>query len=98
MQSFNFGIRKSSAESVDDTRSRYVPSSVYSGAGPVDDSPAIGVGQTHSFMSGALRGPFEEHPTPQQPRFPPVSSASAVSGPLLTSNSKTTLSREIQPF
>ncbi len=69
MQPFNFGIRQSSAESVDDNRSRYAPSSVYSGGvGPTDDSPALG--QTNSFMSGALRGPYEEQ---QTPRFPPVS-------------------------
>lgn len=68
MQRFQFGLRQS-AESVDDSRSRYVPSSVYSagGPGPAEDSPALD--QTRSFMSGGLRGPFEE----QTPRFTPVS-------------------------
>ncbi|KAK5445297.1 hypothetical protein LTS15_010078 [Exophiala xenobiotica] len=68
MQSYNYGIRQSAAESMDDNRSRYVPSSVYSGPGPIDDSPAIG--NTHSFMSGALRGPYtDDQPTT---RFAPV--------------------------
>jgi len=68
MQRFQFGLRQS-AESVDDNRSRYVPSSVYSagGPGPVEDSSAVG--QPQPFMSGGLRGPFEE----QTPRFAPVS-------------------------
>lgn len=39
MQGFNFGIRNSATPSVDDTRSRYVPSSVYSGPGPAEESP-----------------------------------------------------------
>ncbi|KIX05142.1 uncharacterized protein Z518_06014 [Rhinocladiella mackenziei CBS 650.93] len=63
MQSFNFGLRQSSAETADSSRSRYIASSVYSGPGPVDDSPAIG--HPPSFMSGALRGPFEEQQTPR---------------------------------
>lgn len=73
MQRFQFGIRQS-AESVDDNRSRYVPSSVYSagGPGPAEDSPTIG--QTQSFMSGGLRGPFEE----QTPRFAPVSRLNSI--------------------
>lgn len=68
MQRFQFGLRQS-AESVDDNRSRYVPSSVYSagGPGPAEDSPMVE--QTQMFMSGGLRGPFEE----QTPRFAPVS-------------------------
>ncbi|OAL24962.1 hypothetical protein AYO20_10565 [Fonsecaea nubica] len=57
-----YGMREPSVDSVNDGRSRYVPSSVYSGAGPVEDSPAMPQG--HSFMSGALRGPFEEQETP----------------------------------
>jgi hypothetical protein len=74
MQSYNYGIRQSAAESMDDNRSRYVPSSVYSGPGPIDDSPAIG--NTHSFMSGALRGPYtDEQPTP---RFAPVNKVCSV--------------------
>lgn len=69
MQPFNLGMRQSSAESVDDRRSRYVPSSVYSGPGPIDDSPALG---GHApFMMGSLRSPVEEQPTP---RFAPVHS------------------------
>ncbi|EXJ82243.1 hypothetical protein A1O3_06056 [Capronia epimyces CBS 606.96] len=68
MQPFSFGMRQSSAESVDDNRSRYVPSSVYSGPGPIDDSPAIG--PPSSFMMGALRGSLEEQ---QTPRFAPLS-------------------------
>lgn len=67
MQAFGFGLRQSSAESVDDNRSRYVPSSIYSGPGPVDDSPAIGPPST--FAVGSLRGPFDDQPTP---RFPQV--------------------------
>lgn len=64
MQAYARGLRQSAAESLDDGQSRYVPSSVYSGPGPIDDSPAIG--NTHSFMSGALRGPFaDEQPTPR---------------------------------
>ncbi|KAK6385495.1 hypothetical protein LTS17_001063 [Exophiala oligosperma] len=67
MQAYALGLRQSAAESLDDGQSRYVPSSVYSGPGPIDDSPAIG--NTQSFMSGALRGPFtDEQPTP---RFAP---------------------------
>ncbi|KIW25881.1 uncharacterized protein PV07_09017 [Cladophialophora immunda] len=62
MQAIKYGLRESSVDSVNDGRSRYVPSSVYSGAGPVDDSPALAQG--HSFMSGALRGPFEEQEKP----------------------------------
>ncbi|KIW63462.1 hypothetical protein PV04_10298 [Phialophora macrospora] len=67
MQSFRNELRQSSGESPDDNRSRYVPSSVYSAGGPPDDSPAIA--QAPSFMSGALRGPFEEQ---SAPRLPPV--------------------------
>ncbi|KIW14229.1 hypothetical protein PV08_07011 [Exophiala spinifera] len=67
MQAYAFGLRQSAADSLDDGQSRYVPSSVYSGPGPIDDSPAIG--NNGSFMSGALRGPFaDEQPTP---RFAP---------------------------
>lgn len=74
MNRFQFGGRQSSAESVDNNRSRYVASSVYNagGPGPAEDSPSIG--QTQNFMSGALRGPFEE----QTPRFPPVSSLDCI--------------------
>lgn len=40
MQSFNFGIRNSATPSVqDDVQSRYMPSSVYSGPGPAEESP-----------------------------------------------------------
>ncbi|KAL2433881.1 hypothetical protein ABEF95_012177 [Exophiala dermatitidis] len=66
MQAFGFGLRQSSAESVDDNRSRYVPSSIYSGPGPVDDSPAIGPPST--FAVGSLRGPFDDQPTPRFPQ------------------------------
>lgn len=70
MQSLNYGLREPSADSLDGNRSRFVASSVYSanGGGPADDSPALA--QRPNFMSGALRGPFEEQPTP---RLPPVS-------------------------
>ncbi|KAJ9613892.1 hypothetical protein H2200_002028 [Cladophialophora chaetospira] len=67
MQSFRNGLRQSSADSADDNRSRYVPSSVYSANGPpVEDSPVVE--QSASFMSGALRGPFEEQQTPRLPQ------------------------------
>ncbi|EXJ54268.1 hypothetical protein A1O7_09606 [Cladophialophora yegresii CBS 114405] len=65
MQSFRNELRQSSGESADNVRSRYVPSSVYSASGPVDHSPATG--HVPSFMSGALRGPFEEEQTPRLP-------------------------------
>ncbi|KIV97862.1 hypothetical protein PV10_01565 [Exophiala mesophila] len=72
MNRFQFGLRKSS-DSIDDNRSRYVPSSVYSAGGPgpiAEDSPAIG--QRPNFMSGALRGPYEEQtPRFMTPSFPP---------------------------
>ena len=67
MQAFRNGLRGSSADSTDGNRSRYVPSSVYSGNGQIEDSPLVS--QNPNFMSGALRGPFEEQPTP---RGPPV--------------------------
>jgi hypothetical protein len=67
MQSFRNELRQSSGDSADDSRSRYVPSSVYSAGVPADDSPATA--HAPSFMSGALRGPFEEQSTP---RLPPV--------------------------
>ncbi|OCT48577.1 involucrin repeat protein [Cladophialophora carrionii] len=67
MQSFRNELRQSSGESADNIRSRYVPSSIYSASGPADHSPATG--HVPSFMSGALRGPFEEESTP---RLPPV--------------------------
>ncbi|KIV83140.1 hypothetical protein PV11_05193 [Exophiala sideris] len=64
MQSYNFALRESTADSVDDNRSRYVPSSVYSGPGPIDDSPAFV--QPPNFMTGALRGPYhDDQPTPR---------------------------------
>ncbi|RMZ78533.1 hypothetical protein DV737_g3845, partial [Chaetothyriales sp. CBS 132003] len=57
MQSFNFGIgRKSVADSVDDRRSRYAASSVYSGV--VEDAPAPSTAAL--FSPVALQGPFEE--------------------------------------
>jgi hypothetical protein len=73
MQSFRNGLRAPSADSNDENRSRYVPSSVYSANGPIDDSPALGQGQ--NFMSGGLRGPFEEQPTA---RLPPVQVSKAL--------------------
>lgn len=39
MQGFNFGIRNSATPSFDETGSRYVPSSIYSGPGPAEESP-----------------------------------------------------------
>jgi len=66
MQPFDFGLRQSLAGSMDEDGSRYVPSSIYSGPGPVDDSPAPA--PTRSFPPGALRAGFEE----QQPRYNPV--------------------------
>ncbi len=85
MQSFRNGLRQPSADSTDDNRSRYAPSSVYSANGPpIDDSPAIGQGP--NFMSGGLRGPFEEQ---QTPRPPPVQVSLCMLCPPSTSYAKT---------
>jgi len=67
MQGFNFGIRNSATPSVDETRSRYVPSSVYSGPGPAEESPMPS--QQHQ----------QQHPPNEGPRGPSQNSAYAPS-------------------
>lgn len=64
MQSFNFGLRQSAADSVDEVGSRYVPSSVYSGAVGESRVPSAAV----QFTPMALGGPFQE----ERPRHNPV--------------------------
>ena len=64
MQAFNFGLRQSAADSVDDGGSRYVPSSVYSGL--ADDLSAPSTAAAYTPM--ALQGPFQE----DRPRHNPV--------------------------
>lgn len=64
MQSFNFGLRRSADGSMDETRSRYVPSSVYSGAVGESRAPSTAV----QFTPMALGGPFQD----DRPRHNPV--------------------------
>ena len=69
MNNFNFGLgRKSGADSVDDERSRYAPSSIYSG--PVGGGESRVASTAMPFTPMALQGPFQE----QQPRYLPVCS------------------------
>ena len=57
MQAFNFGLRRSAADSVDEVGSRYVPSSIYSGA--VEESRAPST--VAQFTPMGLGGPFQEN-------------------------------------
>jgi hypothetical protein len=67
MQGFNFGLRRpSAADSIDETNSRYVPSSVYSGGAPGESRATSTVA---SYNPAALQGAFQE----DQPRYNPVS-------------------------
>jgi hypothetical protein len=65
MQSFNFGLRRSAVDDVDETRSRFVPSSVYSGAVGESRAPSTAVQFT---PMAALGGPFQD----ERPRLNPV--------------------------
>ena len=66
MQGFNFGLRRPSvADSLDGTDSRYVPSSIYSGAPNESRAPSVAA----QFTPMAFQGPYQE----DQPRYNPVS-------------------------
>lgn len=55
MQAFNFGIRNSATPSVDEVQSRYVPSSIYSGPGPAEESPLPPQSQQQYYQNGQRR-------------------------------------------
>lgn len=75
MQAFNFGIRNSAALSVqDETQSRYVPSSIYSGPGPAEESPLPQQAQQQYYQNGHRRpsqasnyGQYEQRYDPRPP-------------------------------
>lgn len=74
MQAFNFGIRNSATPSVDEIQSRYVPSSIYSGPGPAEESPLPPQPQQQYYQNGQRRpsqashyGQFEQRYDPQPP-------------------------------
>lgn len=56
MQSFNFGLLQSAANSMDDGASRYVPSSVYSAGAFESRAPSTAM----QFTPLALQGPFQD--------------------------------------
>ena len=64
MQGFNFGLRQSALDNVEEVGSRNVPSSVYSGAVGESRVPSTAV----PFTPMALGGPFQE----ERPRYNPV--------------------------
>lgn len=71
MQAFNFGIRSSATPSVDETQSRYVPSSIYSGPGPAEESPLPPHPQQQYYQNGQ-RGPSQaSNYTPFEQRYDP---------------------------
>ncbi|KAK5944403.1 hypothetical protein PMZ80_003684 [Knufia obscura] len=59
MQGFNFGIRNSATPSVEDTQSRYVPSSIYSGPGPAEESPLPSQPQQQYYQNGGHKMPSQ---------------------------------------
>lgn len=74
MQNFNFGIRNSATPSVDDTQSRYVPSSIYSGPGPAEESPLPPHPQQQFYQNGQRHrsqansfAPYEQRYDPKPP-------------------------------
>lgn len=67
MQAFDFDLRKLSAISIDNMHSRHVPSSVYSGPGPAEESTIPST--VPSFIHNGTRGPFQD----QQSRYNSVS-------------------------
>lgn len=62
MQAFNFALRQSTAESVDDNRSRYVPSSIYSGPGPAEEAPPAQPAHAQHAVNGVngVRNTYQE--------------------------------------
>lgn len=82
MQGFNFGIRNSATPSVDEVQSRYVPSSVYSGPGPAEESPLPPQPQSRDYENGSLQRPSQDGGyAPFEPRYdarPPQPRTSAM--------------------
>lgn len=70
MQAFNFDIRNSTTPSVDDTRSRYVPSSIYSGPGPAEESPLPAHPQHPFYVNGNGNGTPHRMPSQMSAYMP----------------------------
>ena len=79
MQGFNFGLRRPSVvDSMDDTESRYISGSIYSGNPTESRAPSAAA----HFTPMAIQGPFHEN----QPRYNPLNREHPRSSALLNIN------------
>lgn len=70
MQTSSFEVRNSAAHSVDDRQSRYVPSSIYSGPGPAEESPLPIQQFQASYRNGAPGTSLYDQSLPQSSLAP----------------------------